>query len=190
MHLNPIRFSFDEAKATQAAALLLKRAGGQMKYMGLLKLLYLADREALKVIERPITGDRYFSLKNGPILSRVKNLMTEEDTPKKYWPKYISAPSNYSVDLAEDPGADELCEMEEDILNQVFDTYGHYDRFKLAELTHHICPEWEEPQEGGPGALPITVERILKATGKTTKEIEALREELRAEQILKVVVSG
>jgi len=42
-----------------------------MKYLGLLKLLYLADRDALKEIERPITGDRYFSLKNGPVLSRV-----------------------------------------------------------------------------------------------------------------------
>ena len=41
MHLQ-----FDEAKATQAAAFFLQLRGGQMHYIKLIKLLYLADREA------------------------------------------------------------------------------------------------------------------------------------------------
>ena len=40
--------SFREDKATQAAALLLEWAGGRMNYMKLIKLLYLALRNAEK----------------------------------------------------------------------------------------------------------------------------------------------
>lgn len=189
MQGNRIKFNFDEKKATQAAACLIARAGGRMKYMGVLKLLYLADREALKQSERPITGDRYFSLKNGPILSRVKNLMTEEYTPKEYWSQFISAPSNYSIELLKNPGVGELCELEEDILNQVYDDYGQYDRFTLAELTHVICEEWEDPSGHELDAIPILIENILRAVGKSAEQIDEIREELRTEQILNLVVA-
>ena len=40
---------FNERKATEAAAHLLALRGGQMHYLKLLKLLYIADREALAV---------------------------------------------------------------------------------------------------------------------------------------------
>jgi hypothetical protein len=39
--------AFDEKKATEVAAFLLKMRGGKMSYLKLIKLLYLADRESL-----------------------------------------------------------------------------------------------------------------------------------------------
>ena len=42
-----MRLPFNEAKATEAAARLLEKSGGKMKYLQLIKLLYFADREAL-----------------------------------------------------------------------------------------------------------------------------------------------
>ena len=62
---------FNEVKATQAAARLLRNRGGRMSYMKLIKLLYLADREALSRWGRPITTDKYVSMDKGPVLSRV-----------------------------------------------------------------------------------------------------------------------
>jgi len=53
---------FNEAKATQAAALLLKLRGGRMNYMKLIKLLYLVDRTALIRWGRPVTFDSYCSM--------------------------------------------------------------------------------------------------------------------------------
>jgi hypothetical protein len=47
--------SFNERKATQAAARFLKLAGGKMDYRKLMLLLYLADRKALLTRGRPIT---------------------------------------------------------------------------------------------------------------------------------------
>lgn len=70
-----ITFNFNEKKATQAAALFLKKAGGSMDYMKLIKLLYLADRHALIHWERPITGGSYFLTKHGPVLNNVLDLI-------------------------------------------------------------------------------------------------------------------
>src|SRR5262245_29879512 len=67
---------FNEAKATQAAALPLKYRGGRMISMNLIKSLYLVDRTALIRRGRPVTFDSYCSLRYGPILSRTLNLIT------------------------------------------------------------------------------------------------------------------
>ena len=53
---------FNEAKAREAAARLVELRSGKMSCMQLIKLLYLADREALLRWGRPITTDRYVSV--------------------------------------------------------------------------------------------------------------------------------
>ena len=70
-----ISFRFHPEKAVEAAAMLLKLHGKPMKYLGLLKMLYIADRLALKLMEQPITGDRYVSMDYGPVLSGVYDLI-------------------------------------------------------------------------------------------------------------------
>jgi hypothetical protein len=73
--IRSIHFSFDEQKATAAAGVLLKKCPGRrMKYIRLLKLLYIADRESLRNRGRPIVGDRYISMKKGAARSRPEPL--------------------------------------------------------------------------------------------------------------------
>ena len=64
-----MRAQFREDKATQAAARLLRHAGGRMEYLKLIKLLYLAERESLVTLGSPLTYDACWSLPYGPILS-------------------------------------------------------------------------------------------------------------------------
>jgi uncharacterized phage-associated protein len=64
---------FNEQKATQAAARFLKLANGKMNYLKLIKLLYLLDRESLNRRGRPVTGDQYYSMKLGPVLSEASS---------------------------------------------------------------------------------------------------------------------
>src|SRR3989304_7235844 len=95
-----MRLPFNEAKATQAAAMLLKMRGGTMSYMKLLKLLYLADREALLRWGRPISTDVYVSMDHGPVLSKTLDMINEgPDTGGRIWAEYISSSSNYEVTL-------------------------------------------------------------------------------------------
>ena len=69
---------FNEAKATEAAARLIELRGGKMSYRKLIKLLYLADREALLRWGRPVTTDRYVSIDHRPVVSNVYELIRAE----------------------------------------------------------------------------------------------------------------
>jgi len=68
-----------------------------MSYLKLIKLLYLLDREALLRGGRPVTTDRYVSMANGPVVSRIYELIREEPAPgaDPVWRHYISAPQEW-----------------------------------------------------------------------------------------------
>ena len=170
------RIRFNEKKATQAAAHLLRLRGGRMSYMKLIKLLYLADREALLRWGRTISTDRYVSMDRGPVLSRVLDLATDGEDPgtPSIWASSITEPSNYEVELRGDAGDDELSEAEIQLLDQVFAKHGKMSRWELVKFTHTL-PEWIDPRGS---AIAISYRDILKAGGKSDLEIAAVEEEL------------
>lgn len=170
------RLRFNEKKATQAAAHLLKLRGGRMSYMKLIKLLYLADREAILAWGRPITTDGYVSMDRGPVLSRVLDLATDGEDPgsPSAWAASISAPSNYEVRLMNEAGDDELSDAEIQLLDRIFTEHGHKSRWDLVKLTHTL-PEWIDPHGS---AIAITYADILKAGGKSDLEVAAVEDEL------------
>ncbi|MDB9463665.1 type II toxin-antitoxin system antitoxin SocA domain-containing protein, partial [Dolichospermum circinale] len=100
--------------------------------------------------------------------------------------EYISpGDKNFLVYLVKDPGNDELCEEEEEILQEVYQTFGHLDPFQVAEWTHDL-PEWKDPHGS---AIPILVEDILKNVGKSEEEIEEIRQIALREAYLDEVLS-
>lgn len=172
-----IRFKCNEIKTTQDAALFLKLNGGKMNYMKLMKLLYLTDREALVRWERPLTGDSYFSMKNGPILSSVLDWINSGERPDErlYWNLFISNPEKYDVSLKTDPGQDELSQREIQLIEEIFNEYKDYDHWQIVDICHRILPEWENP---GNSSTPIRIEDILRVTCKTEREIALIEEEV------------
>jgi len=176
------RYAFDERKATQAAGLIISKAGGSLNYMKLIKLLYLANREAFRRWGRPIIPDSYFSLPKGPILSTVLNLINEEPPPgtDSFWIKHISAPDAYKVHLIGDPGTDELSSIEMSILDNVVKRYREMDEWKLVEWCHRNLSEWRNPQGS---CIEIPPEQILKAVGWDSAAIKPHLEEEEQYQI-------
>lgn len=183
-----IQFRFHPEKAVEAAAVLLKLHGKPMKYLGLLKMLYIADRLALKRMEQPITGDHYVSMDYGPVLSGVYNLIKGKpvDDALPLWSKFISPRNENHVTLLRDPGDEDLCEEEEEIIQQVYETFGHLDPFDVAEWTHDL-PEWKNPHGS---AIPILVEDILKNVGKSDEQIGEIQQEAIREAYLDGVLNG
>ena len=171
-----MKLPFNETKATQASACLLELENRRMNYMKLIKLLYIADREALFRWGRPITTDSYVSMKNGPVLSRVLDLITEGREPGSFtpWFEFISIPSNYEVSLMKDCPKDELSQAEEDLIHEIYNKYGHMDQWQLVRFVHKF-DEWRDPNGS---SLPIFYGDILRAGNKTEDEISAIREEL------------
>jgi uncharacterized phage-associated protein len=166
---------FDEVKATQAAAYILKLRGGQIHYIKLIKLLYLSDREALIRWGVPVTTDRYISMDNGPVTSRILNLITE-DRAKPVWARYISAPmGDYEVKLLKEAPTDRLSPAEEKLMQEIFAQYGHRNRWDLIDNIMHKLPEWRDPRGG---SIPIRFRDILEAAGENEEQIRAILKEL------------
>src|SRR6266545_1760337 len=94
MRMKQMVLRFNERRATEAAARFLKLRGGRMSYLKLIKMLYFLDREALLRWGRPVTTDRYVSMDNGPVVSRIYDLIREEPAPgtDPVWRHFISAP--------------------------------------------------------------------------------------------------
>ena len=165
---------FDERKATQMASWLLEKTDdGRMKYLKIIKLLYIADREAIRRWGQPLTGDSYYSLPHGPVVSRIQDLITDDPAYSKstYWNDFISE-DKYDVVLTARPSYDRLSNAEIELLQEIFDTYGQMSRWELVDLTHKF-PEWRDPNGS---SHPISYQEILKAVGKEAEAEELARE--------------
>jgi len=176
-----MRLPFNEAKATQVAARFLHLAEGRLNYMVLIKLMYLADREALLRWGSPVTFDDFYSMHKGPILSRVLNLITEMPDDEQYWAQCISAPEQWEVCLKKDAGNDQLSEAEDELIDEVFKTYSEFVRkpFQFVDYLHQNLPEWNKDIPLG-ARSPISVIDILKAGNKSEEEIHAIHGELKS----------
>lgn len=179
---------FDEEKVTQMAAYLLTKSNRTMPYLTLVKLLYIADREALRRWGYPLTGDEYFSLKHGPVVSRVTDLIrnASERLRSKHWGKYIETiDKDKSVRLRRRPPFDLLSEAIRYLLDEIYERYARLDRWSLRDLAHEF-PEWKDP---GDSRIPINYVDILKAVGRED-EAEELAEEIEAKNKFKEILSS
>jgi len=165
-----VKLAFDEAKATQAAALFLKLAGRPLNYMALIKLLYKADREAIRRWGLPITTDSYAAMKFGPVTSQIYNRIKASAQPSHptYWMTHIQRSQNHlELTLQHDPGNSELSPAEEKLIAEIFAADGSKDRFVLAAECHRDFPEWTDP---GESSTPIEISDIVAALGLSEEE--------------------
>jgi hypothetical protein len=173
-----IRIGFNAKKAAQAANKLLTLSNGERNYRELVKLLYLADREAWLRFERPITGDRIAALPHGLVLSHILNLIrcgpgSSEDAP---WFDVISAPFDYKVKSIRAFENDELSGAEERLLEEVFSQHGKKDWKQLSDFTHEL-PEWTDPNGS---SLPVSPEQLFKLENRSNSDIERIAFEFAA----------
>ena len=145
-----------------------------MSHLKLMKLLYLADREALLRFGRPITFDCCVSMDHGPVLSQTLNLLIGDSQTDGLWVKAISTPAHNEVSLIEDPGEDKLSEAEDQLIREVFDLHGAKSRWELRDFTHTLT-EWQDPKGS---SIKIDYKDILQAGEKTEGEIESILEEI------------
>jgi len=169
-----IRFKFNEEKTTQITAMFINKAGDKINYTKLIKLLYLTDREAFRLWERPLTGDSYVSMHKGPVLSKTYDLIDYEENPddKSYWYRFISK-ENYDIKLIADPGFMELSKREIDLIERIYEKYKDKDWRQMIDICHRDCPEWKDP---GHTSVPLPIEDTLRALDKNEDKIKTISE--------------
>jgi len=176
---------FNSQKATQIVYRLLEQNGGHMNYMKLIKELYLIDRICLDRFSRTLTGDIYFSMKNGPVLSNVLDkisspeLLDEDD----YWQKYLRRRGFYELSTTDNKCPhNELSQRELRVVDDVFKQFQHKNHWEVVDWCHENLPEYEKREQG---RAQIFIQDILRALGKTREEIIGIIKEIESVEFAK-----
>lgn len=192
MHIiktNPmLNLQFKSKKTTQVICRLLSKNNGSMNYMKLIKELYLIDRICLDRFNRVLTGDTYFSMQHGPVLSTVLDKINSSQlTEDSYWDKYIKRKGPYKIALIETKCSNsELSPREVAIIDEVCEKFRKIDKWDIVTWCHDNLKEWKKPTLGRD---QIFIADILKALGKTNSEITEIEEEINSAEFAKKAFS-
>ena len=173
---------FNERKVAQMAAFLLSKGGNRYAHLKLMKLLYLADRQSMDTFGFPISGDSPFSMPHGPVLSKTLYLIdgVVESQPDG-WDCWVSDKENHEVSLRQSftrNDLDELSDTDIDVLESVWQKFGHMGKWEIRDYTHDNCSEWIDPNGS---STPIPARRIFKALGKSDEEANELSAHLETQ---------
>ncbi|MEK7677160.1 MAG: Panacea domain-containing protein [Verrucomicrobiota bacterium] len=172
-----MNFRFDITKATEVACQFVKREGGAINIMKLVKLVYLLDRLSLARRGIPVVGGAYFSLPNGPITSEFLDLINSGrlcGAADSHWDKFISDRQNHEVALRQEAPPQHLSESELGLIGAVYLEHGGKDQWQLRDWCHEHCEEWTPREEGRD---LIALEQVARAVGKTQEQIVRMKEE-------------
>jgi len=181
-----VHFVFDLRKAIAATSYLCRQNGGSLNVLHLIKMLYVADRTALLQWHRTITGDRFVSMKNGPVLSRVYDLMCGRSSGQEQqaWTSIFHPRDGHVISLkgtSIDLGS--LSRRELDVLDQAFKQFKDVPVPQLVQFLHNVLPEWKDP---GRSSAPIDPRTVLYHAGYSEVAVAEIEEELELVQSARV----
>ena len=156
-----------------------------MSKLKLMKLLYLAERESLRLYGMPMTGDKLVSMDHGPVLSKTLDLIRDMaiDAAEDGWNLWIMQKSVHDLQLKGpvlDDDLDELSKADIDVLESVWQEFGHLDRWAVRDFTHTL-KEWVDPDGT---SLPIRYKDVFVACGYDEKQAMELSDHINDEKAL------
>lgn len=157
---------FDEKRMLQIISYLLSLNNNEMDKLKLIQELYLIDRVSIDEDNSSVSGDDFFSLKYGPVLSNTLNIIN--DIPNgNDWAEYLSINNNKKIRLIKPFDEGRLSKKDKYFIQLISDKYKTYTTSQLVDYTHTL-PEWKEPKDTN---HKIRFVDIMKALGKSDEEI-------------------
>lgn len=145
-----IHLPFQYKKATQALNYFALLEGGSINKMKAIKLIFFADRYHLRKYGRPITNDEYLAMDFGPVNSGVKDIAEMSDflgqQERTYASNFIQPAGQYDVKSITSVEEKVFSRTDLESLEFAWKTFGRYDQFELADITHKY-PEWKKHEE-------------------------------------------
>jgi len=142
-----IHLPFMYKKATQALNYFAEKNGGCLNKMKAIKLIFFADRYHVRKYGRPITNDEYLAMSYGPVNSGVKDIAEMSSflggKEREYAEAFLEAASEYDVKSIAPLEEKVFSKTDLEALDFAWKTFGEYDQFRLAEITHRY-PEWKK----------------------------------------------
>lgn len=134
----PHRFKLDWAKCLEGIHLLVERMPGITPFY-VAKVFYFADKEHLLDFGRPISGDRYVAMNNGPVPSAIYDIIKQNEFLEDW---IVDEFTNRicKVGLKMTPKlpfvARALSRSDQEYLISSLNVYGHMTFGALTELSH------------------------------------------------------
>lgn len=183
-----INFNYNYKKAVQALNHYALKQGGSINKMKALKLIYLADRYHLRKYGRLITNDTYFVMEYGPVPSAVKDIAERSfilgEIESNYSKKYIAQVNKYYYKSREGVEIKVFSQSDIEALDIVWEKYGHYNEFELAELTHKY-PEWKKHKRALDTSprIQMALEDLFENLDKSIDDIIVLSEQEQEDRL-------
>src|SRR5438876_7836599 len=134
--MTSVNFLFDVTKVTEVACQFLKREGGSINIMKLVKLVYLLDRLSVARRGIPVVGGAYFSMPSGPITSEFLDLINSGclwGAKDCHWNEFISDRENHEVKMVKEAPRDHLSDSEIDLIEALYQEHGSKNQWELRE---------------------------------------------------------
>lgn len=190
MYIPVVQFVFDIRKAVAATGYLCELNDGSIDVLKSIKMLYIADRKALVEWHRPITGDEFWSLQNGPIVSRIYDLIRGRilGPEMKVWSNTFKAREGDTLSLREGirPDTKPLSRREKQALEEAFNKIQPLSIGEVIDFVHKF-PEWKDP---GNSSLPIDPKTIFYHENVGESAIKEIEEDLIAFQAAKLALQS
>lgn len=176
-----------ERLAAHMAVAIIAEARRPVGRLKLLKLMYLAEREAMRRFLLPIIGDDILAMRQGMALSNTAALAGGRGEANGAWNRHI-------VQTAQGLGVrkgvparslDSLNEDDRSVIQSVCQRYGHRTQDQLVHDVHHKLPEWiahwHQPDRK-PQAVPVPYETLYRTVcaGMNKADARYLAQDYRA----------
>jgi hypothetical protein len=153
-------FPFDRQKAAESVAEFIRLAGGRINILKLVKLMYLLDRQSIKLRGIPVVGGRYVSMKDGPVTSQVLDSINHKNGEGEgRWDDLISYRTNHDISAKRQEPHDNLSPFEKNLICEIHTEHLSRDQFQLRDWCHDNCQEWKKPGLFG-GSPPIMLDNL------------------------------
>lgn len=142
VHVRPIHFRFDPEKMVHAIAFFASRGVKNLDTMKCAKLLYFADRQHLLKYGRPIIGDEYHVMKDGPIPTRALTKIQEafKGAHDPVFDEYLrvgrTGRAYPHFELVKEPDLDVFSDSDLEVVEDVTKRLGGKTAWQLRELAH------------------------------------------------------
>jgi uncharacterized phage-associated protein len=181
--------TFEIETALEAALYVAERIE-KKDFHKIFKVLYFADMAHFAKYGRPITGDTYIKMENGPVPSKIYNIFkairdTGEYTYTSSYDGTRECSKMFSVEnktfIAPRRGADSyfLSKSDVDELDVSLRNYGSLSFDELTKRSHTLA--WEKASKNG----KISAENILREAGESEEYISYVCEQINAAQALR-----
>ena len=168
-----IQYKFDRSKAI-ASILYVANILNRVDFHKLSKILYFAERKHLARFGRPITGDWYIAMRNGPVPSNIydylKIVKGETSNKDESLKTYFEVEGAYFVTAKEQADKDELSETDLECLDESIKENRNLSFETLTNKSHDSA--WKN----APGDEKIDFIEIAKAEGADQEMIEYIQD--------------